>query len=232
MQRHRVFIAINLPENIKNRLVKYQEKWLDLPVRWTRKNNIHITLVFLGNIIDEELMEIFKVVENVASKHEFFSLNLTRICYGPPQKMPPRMVWVQGEQSEELGKLQKDLESSFFTPAPESPALKDGGEWKSSWAFGARFQPNRKEKLQPLGWRGFTSPLRSHLEPESRPYSPHITLGRIKEWEFRKIEPEERPDINEEIHLTFPVESIELMESKPERGGPSYTVLNSSKLKE
>ena len=59
----------------------------------------------------------------------------------------------------------------------------------------------------------------------------HITLGRIKAWEFRKIEPEERPIVDEEINLTFEVNSIEVMDSQLKKGGPTYTILESFPLK-
>ncbi|PIX88575.1 MAG: hypothetical protein COZ30_00470, partial [Candidatus Nealsonbacteria bacterium CG_4_10_14_3_um_filter_36_16] len=60
----------------------------------------------------------------------------------------------------------------------------------------------------------------------------HITLGRIKQWEFRQIEPEERPEVNEEINLTFEVNSIEVMESELKRGGSEYTILESFPFRE
>ena len=187
--RHRIFIAINLPEDIKKKLTDYQAKWLELPCRWTKKENLHITLMFLGYLSDEELLEVLRLTREVTQKHEPFSINLKKIIYGPPKKMPPRMVWAEGEKSEELGKLQSDLENSLLA----SPVKK--------------------------------------MEPESRPYAPHITLGRIKAWEFRSIEPEERPEVNEEINLSFEVNSIEVMESELKRGGPEYTVLESAPLK-
>jgi len=187
--RHRIFIAINLPEDIKKKLTDYQAKWLELPCRWTKKENLHITLMFLGYLSDEELLEVLRLTREVTQKHEPFSINLKKIIYGPPKKMPPRMVWAEGEKSEELGKLQSDLENSLLA----SPVKK--------------------------------------MEPESRPYAPHITLGRIKAWEFRSIEPEERPEVNEEINLSFEVKSIEVMESELKRGGPEYTVLESAPLK-
>jgi len=187
--RHRIFIAINLPEDIKKKLTDYQAKWLELPCRWTKKENLHITLMFLGYLSDEELLEVLRLTREVTQKHEPFSINLKKIIYGPPKKMPPRMVWAEGEKSEELGKLQSDLENSLLA----SPVKK--------------------------------------MESESRPYAPHITLGRIKAWEFRSIEPEERPEVNEEINLSFEVKSIEVMESELKRGGPEYTVLESAPLK-
>jgi len=187
--RHRIFIAINLPEEIKKKLIKFQSKWPDLPVRWTKKDNLHITLIFLGYLGDEELPEICKITKEVAQKHQSFSINLNKVCYGPPKK-PSRMIWAEGKKSFELGKLQKDLENYFFS-----------------------------------------SSIKISKEPEARPYSTHITLARIKMWEFKQIEPEERPEINEEISLTFEVNSIEIMESQLKKGGAEYIVLESAPLK-
>ncbi len=187
--KHRIFIAINFPENIKNKLSSYQEKWPELPIRWTKKENLHITLIFLGHLSDEELLEVCKTTKEVTSRYSSFLINLKKILYGPPKKMPPRMVWAEGEKSAELGKLQKDLENSLLT-----------------------------------------SPSKG-TESEARPYTSHITLGRIKTWEFREIEPPERPEVNEEINLSFEVNSIEVMESVLKRGGPEYAILESCPLK-
>jgi len=188
--RHRIFIAINLPEDIKKRLSDYQKNWPELPCRWTKKENLHITMIFLGYLNDEELLEVIKLVKEVVSQNQSFSINLNKILYGPPNK-PPRMVWVEGKKSQELANLQKDLENALASS--EASTKENSGE--------------------------------------IRPYSPHITLGRIKTWEFRQIELEERPEISEEISLIFPVESIEIMESQLKRTGPEYTILESCPLK-
>ncbi|MBI4101732.1 MAG: RNA 2',3'-cyclic phosphodiesterase, partial [Candidatus Nealsonbacteria bacterium] len=68
------------------------------------------------------------------------------------------------------------------------------------------------------------------MPSEKRPYAPHITLGRLKQWEFQKINPEERPAVQEEINLNFEVASIEIMESELKRGGPEYAILESIPL--
>jgi 2'-5' RNA ligase len=162
--RHRVFIAINLPEDIKNQLISFQSKWPDLPCRWTKKENLHITLEFLGYLVDEELMELSQKTKEMASGKKVFKIRLNRICYGPPNKKPPRMVWVVGEEIKEFN------------------------------------------------------------------LAPHITLGRIKTWQFRQIDPEERPEVDQDIDLTFDVKSIEIMESQLKRGGPEYTILESIPL--
>jgi len=188
--RHRIFIAINLPKEIKRELEKYQSKWPELPIRWTKAENLHITLAFLGYISDEELVEVLRITKEVAQRHQPFSITINKILYGPPKKMPPRMVWAEGEKSEELGKLQKDIENSIFS-----------------------------------------SQIKITTEKENKPYAPHITLGRIKQWEFRQIEPDEKPEINEDVSLVFDVNSIEVMESQLKRGGSEYTILESIPLK-
>lgn len=185
--RHRIFIAINLPEKIKNRLARYETKWLELPVQWTKKDNLHITLQFLGYVSDNDVMEIYNIVKQVSLRQKSFIVNLNSIAYGPKGKNPPRMIWAVGETSPEFTALKNDLEKSLIQ------------------------SPNLPENTQA--------------------FSPHITLGRIRTWDFRKIEPEERPKIKEEIALSFEAESIEIMESVLKRKGPSYTILESCQLK-
>jgi len=198
--RHRVFIAINLPAEIKRELANFQSKWPELPVRWVRLENLHITLAFLGYLSDEELVEVLKITKEAAQRNSAFQINLVKICYGPPKKMPPRMIWVEGEKSKELGKLQGDLENS----------LAGRITYKEDY--------NPPTALPPKG------------RAPSRPYTPHITLGRIRQWEFRQIEPEERPEVNEEISLSFGIKSIEVMESQLKKGGAEYTILESAQL--
>lgn len=186
---HRIFIAINLPEDVKKQLSLYQSKWPELPCRWTKKENIHITLVFLGYVKDEELPEILEIAKEAASKNKPFSIDLKKICYGPTDKKPPRMIWAEGEKSKNLAKLQIDLENAL--------------------------------QGEIFNFKG-----------EARAFAPHITLGRLKSWEFKTLEPEERPEISEEISLSFEVNSIEIMESKLKPQGPDYFVLESLALEE
>jgi len=185
-KRHRIFIAINLPGDIKKELFSYSEKYTELPAKWTAKDNLHITLEFLGDLTDEELGEVCVIVKEIAQKHNCFSLNINQILYGPSKKIPPKMVWAEGEKSKELSLLREDLEN-YLT-----------------------------EKVRFI--------------PENRIFAPHITLARISAWEFKGIEPEERPEINESIDLAFTVESIEVMESVLKRGGPQYSIIESHNL--
>jgi|SRR3989344_2605750 len=121
-KKHRTFIAINLPLDVKKYLAKYQQKWADsLPAKWTPEDNLHITLLFLGDLTDEEVGEVCVAAKEVAKNHESLNINLQKIAYGPDDKIPPKMIWASGEKSKELSDLKNDLEDAMlekvnFTP--------------------------------------------------------------------------------------------------------------------
>lgn len=149
--KKRVFIAVNLPDYLKKKLVEFQVKWADLPFRWTGESNLHLTLVFVGYVTDDQLFEICKITRQTAKTQEPFEIKFSRICYGPPASpnppewrrgepgKPARMVWLQGEASPALAGLKGRLEEFLFQSG-------DSG----------------------------------YFEKENRPLKPHITLGRLK----------------------------------------------------
>jgi 2'-5' RNA ligase len=186
MKKRRVFLAINLPESVKKKLVNYQLEWANLPIRWTKEPNLHITLVFIGYVNNEEMLEICQLTRQIVQKHSFFEIKLNQICFGPPNR-PPRMVWAEGEESNELVRLKDDLENGLL----------------NSTKSGYRRQERRK-------------------------FRPHLTLGRIKQGEWRQLA--QKPVLEKEISLAFPVDSVEVMESHLSRGGADYAILESAEL--
>ena len=175
--RHRIFIAIELSKNIQKTLAEFQKNWQELPARWTKEHNLHITLQFLGNVSPDKLASIVQLMRTIGEQNIGFTGKLNAIAYGPPKTIP-RFVWACIEPSEQLTALQKNV----------------------------------AETLKTLGF-----------ESEDGMYNPHITLARIRQLEFRRLDPEEHPLINEDISLSFPISSISVMESKLKRGGAEYT---------
>ncbi len=127
---HRIFIAINLPEKLKKELSLFQNRWPEIPARWTRPDNLHVTLVFLGNVTDQEACDICSLAAEIGRRHSPFDLTIDNIFYGPPRKIPPRMIWAGGPVSEDLGALQKDLESELYEFS--------GGEYERDREYGFR----------------------------------------------------------------------------------------------
>ncbi len=183
--KHRVFIAINLPEEIKKELLNIQKKLVNYPMRWTEELNLHITLIFIGYVFDEQILKISKITKEVVLRYKPFLINLNRVYLGPSNRTP-RMVWVGGERNTDLIKLKNDLEDALF-------ASKNSG----------------------------------YHQKDNREFNIHITLGRIKQRERGRLPLE---PIDQKISLAFPVNSIEIMESKLRPTGPEYFVLEILKL--
>jgi len=148
MNRRRLFIAINLPENVRIKLIRYRDKWYDLEpksINWVRKDNLHITLVFLGYMTDDGMYEICQIMKDVVKRHEPFSIKLERIIVGPP-KATPRMFWVEGAKSQELAELQRDLEDSI---AGRTYYKKEGRTYSSHITL-ARFKYEAAKKIKEM----------------------------------------------------------------------------------
>ena len=113
IKRHRVFIAINFPPEIKKVLSRYEENFKELPAKWVEQENLHITLAFLGSITDKDIGEACIVAKSLADNKDGFKLNLESVEYGPTNKMPYKMVWLRGQKSKELSSLKNQLDQEL-----------------------------------------------------------------------------------------------------------------------
>jgi len=116
--KQRIFIAINLPEEVKAELTELQKQWPDLPCRWARKDNLHLTLVFLGYIRKEKIIDILDAIKEAAKQTKPFLISLNKLCYGPEKQSPPRLVWVKGQRSQALIDVKKKIEDSLSGKVP------------------------------------------------------------------------------------------------------------------
>lgn len=112
MKQKKIFIGVELPSNIKKRLVQRIEKWRDLPIKWSREDNFHIALMTLGFVSEEKLPEICQQVRIAAENFEAFDLPLEKIVFGPSAEKA-RMVWLAGEANEKLRGLSEALEKEL-----------------------------------------------------------------------------------------------------------------------
>ncbi len=107
---NRLFIA--LP--VENKIIDYifqklsQEESFKL-FRWEKKENIHITLKFLGDTEGNFISSIDKELEKIAIKYSSFTLKLNKL--GTFNKNGnPFILWFNFNKSDTVNLLQKDLE--------------------------------------------------------------------------------------------------------------------------
>ena len=90
--KHRIFIAINIPDEVKRQFLEHKKRWKNLKVRWTKFENIHLTLEFLGLIEYKKLRTVLGAVEETAAQLQPFNIHLNRIVLGPDPTQA-KMFW-------------------------------------------------------------------------------------------------------------------------------------------
>lgn len=116
----RVFIAIDIEKKVLESISRLQQQLQrkaginDKAVKWVEPQNMHLTLKFLGEIKDSELVETCKITEQVTQKHSRFDLELEKVGYFGGASA--RVLWVGTEQgSEQLVKLATELDEQLST---------------------------------------------------------------------------------------------------------------------
>ncbi len=196
----RLFIAINLPEETKN---KIEEIVNDLKIsvnqridqlesvaeiKFLPKENWHLTISFLGYQPDEKIPNILESIktttQSLVSLKRPILIEFERIILAPPGRTP-RMIWLVGskETSKILGTIKTKLEDEL---------IKNGVRFKR----------------------------------ENREYNTHLTLARFQSIFGTSDVPNmdiRRPKIE---NISFIAQSLDLMESHLKRTGAEYEILS------
>src|SRR4029077_10512280 len=112
MARLRTFIAVDLGQPIRDRCVALQEMLArtGTEVKWVEEENLHVTLLFLGEVEDRAVPALCRAVAEVCAARDTFPLSVETVgCFPTPRR--PRTVWVGvGEGGAELVALHDALE--------------------------------------------------------------------------------------------------------------------------
>ncbi|MBC7327246.1 RNA 2',3'-cyclic phosphodiesterase [bacterium] len=122
-QKLRCFIAILLTEEIKEKAAEIQNrlKKINADVKWVERENLHITLRFLGEIEEETVEKVKSLMEEIGKK--FSSVRLIFKGIGAfPDSRRPRVIWIGGE-AQMLEKIAEELEKGVrkIGLPPEKP---------------------------------------------------------------------------------------------------------------
>ena len=114
----RCFIAINIDEKIRKALARLQNELqgkADVKksdVKWVNPETIHLTLKFLGEIRDEQIVDVCNITGDVVGRHKAFGLDVESVGHFGGRSA--RILWVgTGQNSDKLLQLQEDLEQQL-----------------------------------------------------------------------------------------------------------------------
>lgn len=138
MSKHRVFVSIDIPEELKNVAeAGIEEFYKNNLARVGKKENWHITVVFCGDLTNEELERLKEKIKKIASETKKFDLVPDKIIFAPPyqskhgtEQAPrkPRMVWLTFKYSPEFIKLSKEFstftDKNMLKPLPHSTLIR------------------------------------------------------------------------------------------------------------
>src|SRR5215510_943203 len=95
-EKIRLFVALELPADVRDALAAVQKRLRDLDrqraMRWVSLDSMHITLKFIGDTGLDRQTAIEKGVVDAAAGHVPFGLNITG-AGGFPDLRKPRIVW-------------------------------------------------------------------------------------------------------------------------------------------
>src|SRR5689334_21654843 len=110
VEQWRLFVSISVPDAIRNNIDQVQKRMQQTiepgSVRWTRNEQIHLTMKFLGKLPAEKVPELTAALTQATKGFSCFELRSKGLGFFPA-KRPPRVIWVgiDGDQ-EVLLKLQ------------------------------------------------------------------------------------------------------------------------------
>jgi len=103
----RLFYAITFKEKTKDILARYRDTLADhtLKGRFTSKENIHLTLAFIGEVKQGDLSAYESVLDHLTDEY----INLRASHVGTFKKKNKDILWIGLDKSDELTRLYKNL---------------------------------------------------------------------------------------------------------------------------
>lgn len=110
----RTFIAIDLDGPLKKNLEALIDELRPngKNIRWVNAQGMHLTLKFLGEVLDQDISRLAGLLENLVKSHSAFDLRLQGTGWFPPGRKNPRVLWVGVEADPSIGSLQEDIETA------------------------------------------------------------------------------------------------------------------------
>jgi len=91
----RSFLAFELPDEIKETVFSIYRKFKrsGLDVKWVKEENIHLTVIFMGNVAEKDIEPMGKAIEKACKKYGTFRIKVKGTGVFSSLK-DPRVLWI------------------------------------------------------------------------------------------------------------------------------------------
>ncbi|MCW5555886.1 MAG: RNA 2',3'-cyclic phosphodiesterase [Verrucomicrobiae bacterium] len=176
----RLFLALPIPDPVQARIERVQDELRPvLPpkaVRWTKREQFHLTLRFLGNVEAPRLPDLSHAVRDACSGVGPLPLRAERIG-GFPSLRFPRVLWVWvHDDAEDLVRLQRNIEAAVGGFAEREETLPNPD---------SRFEPpNRSRRREDFPELQRCPPphvggYEHRARGEGKVFTGHVTIARL-----------------------------------------------------
>lgn len=184
LEAFRAFFAVALPVELQEQIMVLLKPLKRLNVsddiRWSKPENLHITLRFLGNINIEQYNAIVAQAMKVLCEIPIFTVDLTSLCLFPNLFSPHALIL----KPQPFVKL-KELETTI-------------------------------DKIV----------VANGVEPETRPFMPHLTVARFNRKICLSSKEQKNLTLDSLLGMNLLVNEVILYRSIPDRLGSQYIELN------
>lgn len=99
----RLFIAIDLDEVLKDKILKIQRKIesLDIDCKFVELKNLHFTLKFLGEVDEGKISEVEKKIDEVIKNFTSFKINIHGLDYFGSQNYI-KTLWINVKEGKDI----------------------------------------------------------------------------------------------------------------------------------
>ena len=227
MSTYRTFIAIEIPAEIRRRIKEHLEQrrvaFPDVRASWTREDNLHLTLKFLGDVPIARIPTLSNAVAEAAHEINPFDLTVSG-CGTFPTRGRPKVLWI-GVQA-----------GSADVPSASSSAGSAGIRPASFSRDAANADVSSAPSLPPssLPLSSLHAAVENHcatagFEREPRLFHPHLTIARLRDSKgSRKL-----AEYHRQLGLTqqtFTVSELVLFRSELSSKGSKHTALSRHRL--
>ena len=141
MKTRRLFAGVGVAatEGVRGRVEELRRALRGEGIRWTRLENLHVTVEFFGAVAEEGIPGLAQALGRAAAGAEGFPLRLAGVgTFGGARH--PRVLWL-GVESAGLGELHGRV----------AAALREGGWEPEARAFAPHLTLGRIDRLEDLG---------------------------------------------------------------------------------
>ena len=104
----RLFVAVALPDNIKEAIRIYQQAYTSEAIRFIPAENLHLTLHFIGDTPENSVPDITEKLKVIAQRNKGFTLTFQETAPGP-QLRSPRLIWTRFQEHPDFAHLATSL---------------------------------------------------------------------------------------------------------------------------